>query len=239
MRISVAIIALFFATCASASAADAAPASRPTVLLTRFAQLTETAGTEWIGRAVQEALLTDAARDDAFHVVSDQHPPTTDLATARQLGRDAGADLVVIGGYQQVGSDLRITGQIVDVSNGSIFATLKATATANELIAMEDVLSAQLTRALNRKTQTQPPARQAAIELDTLGPVRLAHYTRPFLQSKNDSNLYYSTRYIYGTPAWSPYFCYWGYGWGCGYAYPFGYGCFNPVVITPRESLPW
>jgi TolB-like protein len=230
MRISVIIISMFFAAVASA----AEPTTKPTVLLTRFAQLSETAGTEWIGRAVQESLLTVTSRLNGFHVISDQHPPTTDLATARQLGRDSGADLVVIGGYQQIGTDLRITGQIVDVGSGEVAGTLKSTAAESELIAMEDSIAGQLERALNCKRQVEvPQMEQAKVEIQTLGPVRKATYTRPFLKSDNDPNRYYSNRYIYGQSAWSPYFDY----FGCGY--PGGYGCGNFSFVTPRDGLPW
>jgi TolB-like protein len=235
MRISAAIISMFLTAVASA----ASPATRPTVLLTRFAQLSETAGTEWIGRSVQESLLTDVSRLDEFRVISDQHPPTTDLATARQLGRDAGADLVVIGGYQQIGNDLRITGQVVDVGSGEVAGTLKSTATENELIAMEDSIAGQLGRALNRKRQDEvPQAAVAKVEIETLGAVRMVNYSRPFLQSSGDRNSYYTNRHTYGQPAWSPYFDYTGCGY-FGYGYPGGFGCGNFSFVTPRDSLPW
>jgi len=40
------------------------------------------------GRAVQESLLTDAARISSVSVLNSQQTPTTDIATARQLARD-------------------------------------------------------------------------------------------------------------------------------------------------------
>jgi TolB-like protein len=235
MRFSTVILSVFFVGMASA----AGPTTKPVVLLTRFAQLSEVAGTEWIGRAVQESLLTDLARVDGFRVVSDQRPPTTDLATARQLGRDAGADLVVIGGYQQIGNDLRITGQIVEVSSGEVAGTIKSTATENELIAMEDSISGQVERALNRSRQTDVAVgAQEKVEIQTLGAVKMASYTRPFLKAEGDRNSYYSNRYIYGQPAWSPYFDYWGCGfYGCGY--PSGFGCGNFSWVTPMDGIGW
>jgi TolB-like protein len=235
MRFSAIILSMFFAAVASA----AGPTSRPTVLLTRFAQLSETGGAEWIGRAVQESLLTDLSRLDGFHVIDNQHPPMTDLAMARQSGRDAGADLVVIGGYQQVGNDLRITGQIVDVASGEVAGTLKSTATENELIAMEDSISGQVERALNRRQHDDVAAApQVKVELQTLGAVRMANYSRPFLKSSGDRNSYYTNRYIYGQPAWSPYFDYFGCGfYGCGY--PGGFGCGNFSFVTPMDAVPW
>jgi TolB-like protein len=236
MRFSAIILSLCFAAVASA----AGPTSRPTVLLTRFAQLSETAGTEWIGRAVQESLLTDLSRVDGYAVVSDQHPPTTDLGTAAQLGRDAGADLVVIGGYQQIGNDLRITGQIVDAVNGEVAGTIKSTATENELIAMEDSISGQVERALNRKRQGEVAATaQVKVEIQTLGAVKMASYSRPFLKAGGDKNSYYTNRYIYGQPAWSPYCGYFGCGfYGCGYPGAFGCGNFGSIV-TPMDAVPW
>jgi TolB-like protein len=233
MRFSAVILSVFFASMAFAGG----PTSRPTVLLTRFAQLSKTAGTEWIGRAVQESLFTDISRLDGFAVVSDQHPATTDLATARQLGRDAGADLVVIGGYQQIGNDLRITGQVVEVSSGEVAGTIKSTATENELVAMEDSISGQVERTLSRKGQAEVSAvPQEKVEIQTLGAVKMANYSRPFLKVSRDQNSYYTNRYIYGQPAWSPYLNYWGCGfYGCGYPG----GCGNFSWVTPMDAIGW
>src|SRR5215203_100445 len=60
------------------------PTTRPSVLLLRFAALNDSAGTEWIGRAVQQSLLTDAAKMQFIRISADQSLPTTDLNTARQ-----------------------------------------------------------------------------------------------------------------------------------------------------------
>jgi hypothetical protein len=75
-----------------------------------------------------------------------------------------------------------------------------------------------------------------APELELLGPVRIANYTRPFGTPKPDPHQYYRDRHTYSTPpCWYGYgyYGYWGY-YGCGYyrgCYGFG---FNPYT-TPTS----
>ena len=67
----------------------AEPTTRPTVVLLRFAQLNDVPGTEWVGRVVQESLLTDVSGMGSVRVAIDQSTPTTDIETARQIAEFA------------------------------------------------------------------------------------------------------------------------------------------------------
>jgi TolB-like protein len=214
MPVSARIAIILMLTGSIAGAAE--PASKPAVLLLRFAQLNDAAGTEWIGRVVQESLLTDAAAIKTVRASSDQRAPTTDIATARQLAGDVHADWVVLGGYQTAGQDLKITGQVVNVASGQIVGTLRSTATLRDVISMEDTLARQLKRALSGTMRRSQPVR-AKIALDTLGPVRIANYSVPFDPPNPEPHQNYRDRYIYGTQAFSPY---------CGYGCWFAPSCF-------------
>jgi TolB-like protein len=208
----------------------AEPTTKPTtILILRFAQLNDVAGTEWIGRVIQESLLTDTAKLPPIKILEDQRPGTTDLATARQMARDARADLVILGGYQVIADDLKITGQLLNVNSNEIIGTLKSTATTRDVLEMEDTLSRQLQRAITRTTataqtstskQSDTPAPNPAIP--DSGPVRLANYSTTYAPLKADPLQKYRDRNTYVGPPFYGYGCYYGYcGYGCGY-----YGCY-------------
>ncbi|HEX3356551.1 MAG TPA: hypothetical protein VHS31_06170, partial [Tepidisphaeraceae bacterium] len=200
-------------------------------------------GTEWIGRVVQESLLTDAAKINMIHILDDQRPGTTDLATARQMARDVHADLVLLGGYQTSTTDnLKITGQLLNASTNEVLATLQSTATIRDVLEMQDTLSRQLQRALTRATKTahQTPTPRYSEEPDPpatipdSGPVRIANYSTTYLPIKSDPLQKYRDRNTYVGPPF--------YGYGYYYGFGFGYGYFNnysfpgyPYVINPAN----
>ncbi len=208
----------------------AEPTTKPTLLILRFAQLNDAPGTEWIGRVIQESLLTDTAKLPPIKILEDQRPGTTDLATARQMARDAHADLVLLGGYQIIADNLKITGQLLDVNSNQIAGTLKSTATTRDVLEMEDTLSRQLQRAITRttaagqtstSTHADDPAPSPAIP--DAGPVRLANYSTTYAPLKADPLQKYRDRNTYVTPAFYGYYnCYYGCGYGCGY-----FGCYS------------
>jgi TolB-like protein len=206
----------------------AEPTTRPRVLILRFAQLNDAPGFDWIGRVVQESLLTEISRDRSVRAISSQQTPTTDLATAVQIGREARANLVVVGGYQMIGDDLKITGQTIDTQSGEIVGALKSTATVRDVLDMEETLGRQLGSSLHR-TPTVSATADPRPDYPTLGPVRVAAYTQTFAAPKSDPHQQFRDRYTYGVPAYSPYL-YGCYGW-CGYGGYWG-GC-NGSWITP------
>ena len=83
------------------------------------------------------------------------------------------------------------------------------------------ILSCSVVHAANPTTRPLPKA-----ELELLGPVRLANYTKPFVEPKADPNaVYYSNRHTYNTPpGYGFYGCYGGYGYGWYGWYGCGYG---------------
>jgi hypothetical protein len=80
-----------------------------------------------------------------------------DDAAALKAAKDAGASFVVLGGYQSVENDLRITGQVIDVTTGQPVAGLKATGGQRDLFAMEDTIAAQVKRALPQPAPIEQP----------------------------------------------------------------------------------
>src|SRR5205823_2590286 len=110
----------------------------------------------------------------------------------------------------------------------------KSTATIRDVFAMEETLSRELERSLNPTNAHGSAVGPAPDPVDSLGPVRLANYTRPFAAPQSDPHQLFRDRYTYGTSGFYPYGCgYYGW-WGCGYSGYYGFGGFNPYP-TPTS----
>jgi TolB-like protein len=123
------------------------PVAQPTlkVLVIPFAAVGGTTSHEWVSAAIQENFMTDVASNPSVWALGLDHPiPAGDTHRALDAGRNAGASLVVSGSYQYTDSGLRITGQVLDVNDGHIVTTLKATGMLADLFKMEDTLTSQL-----------------------------------------------------------------------------------------------
>jgi TolB-like protein len=135
-----------------------APASaQPLVLFVPLKQLSDTAGREWVAEAIQENLISEAARAGDRAQVLDKPAATSDSATALRDGRDAGASIVVFGSYQVVGDQIRVTAQACDVASGRMVAPIAATGDLRDLFKIEDLLAEQIRPALPRTTAATTP----------------------------------------------------------------------------------
>jgi TolB-like protein len=130
---------------------------------------------EWVAKALQQNLIAVLRRVNSFQRVTCAGG-VGGLEAALTAGGDGGADYVVFGSYQAVEGDLRITGQVVEVSKRQAVAGLKSTGSQRDLFGMEDVISNQVKRALPQPVAVakpemlqQPPAAPPAIEPN--GPV--------------------------------------------------------------------
>ena len=102
----------------------------------------------WVSRAIQQDILVDLTQMTRAHVLAPSSAPALDADAALRAGRDAGADYVVFGLAQSSATQLRVTGQVLEVANGKNLAYLKATAPADDLFPLEDALAVQVARAL-------------------------------------------------------------------------------------------
>jgi TolB-like protein len=101
----------------------------------------------WVARALQQNLMAELSRAGSVKPAS-ATAAAGDQEAAIRAGEAAGAKYVVFGTYQSVESDLRITGQVVDVSTKQAIAGLKATGTLRDLFGLEDTIAAQVKKAL-------------------------------------------------------------------------------------------
>lgn len=67
-----------------------------------------------------------------------------DPATRAQLGRIAGAEVVVLGSYQRAGDVLRATARFVHVETGEVLETARVEGPAAEPLALQDALAARV-----------------------------------------------------------------------------------------------
>ena len=124
----------------------AATVEDDTVAVTIFSNISGATEDEWVGAGIVETLTADFERLAGVSVVG------------RQTG--AGARWVISGAYQRVGDQLRITARVVEVATDAVVHTAMVDGPMRELFALQDQLSAELSRGLTASSAnaTSPAA---------------------------------------------------------------------------------
>ena len=137
---------------ASASRAQEAAASTATDTITviAFENITGATEDDWIGVGIAETLAADVATGGALSVG----------LTPTEADRESGARWVITGAYQRVGDQLRITARVVEVATDAVVHTAMVDGPMSELFALQDQLSAELSRGLTASSAnaTSPAA---------------------------------------------------------------------------------
>jgi TolB-like protein len=221
------------------SVALSAPAPS-TILVMPFAPTGNAGAYDWVGKGIQQSLQADLSGVQGLQVTFSTgqggqpaptgQEPTDSLATSSRVG----ANLVVIGTYQINDNQLRITGEIYDVSTWRNIGGIKATGAIADLFKLEDSLNDQLLHMLSRnpnvvniplplpQQQQQPPAQSPVVVTtadDGASSLPVTASTAPtyqnvYVYSDGSSGSYYPASYY-------PYYpvSYYGY-----YSVPF-YSC--------------
>jgi TolB-like protein len=203
----------------------------------------------WVPAAIQQNLVAELSRGARLRPAPVQVPEGRPVdANAAGWAKEQGASYVVVGSYQLVGDELRVTGQVIDARDGDVLGALKATAALRELFGIEDVLSAQALRLLapprsapaatgpaepvrepvavraSGPVQAPPPTLQAQFQGSALqralGDPRsyAATYGNAFEPQRNQYRYYSSPLYPYYLGGYG----YGGYGYGgFGYTVPY------------------
>ena len=109
---------------------------------------------DWIGDGIAETVMADLESLGALTVIAQERVRAaagrlgdTDLddVTLTALGRELGARWVVTGGYQRLGSQLRITARLVDTTTGLVARTVKADGVLDDIFDLQDRIAAELT----------------------------------------------------------------------------------------------
>ena len=137
-------------------ATDEPDASSGPFAIIPFVNISGNAADDWIGDGIIETVMADLESLDNVTVIAQErvrsvaaHRGEADLdldeAAILTLGRELGARWLVTGGYQRLGSQLRITGRLIDVQSGLVATTMKADGTLDELFRLQDRIAAELT----------------------------------------------------------------------------------------------
>lgn len=113
----------------------------------------------WIGPAVQQNMILslDQARDVSTVSYPGKIEGVVDGGVASRAARATGSDLAIFGTYEVVGSQIRLTAQVVDGNSGVALSTAQVTGLATELLALEDQLSERTRTALGAPSTDSPP----------------------------------------------------------------------------------
>ena len=129
----------------------AAGRSSSTVVVVPFANLTGSAVDAWIGAGIAESLATGFPPGSAvvasLPVTSAAGASLPEESVARQaleIGRGLGAQFVVSGAYQRLGESIRITGRLVDLTDGSVVRSVKVDGAVGDLFALQDQVVAEM-----------------------------------------------------------------------------------------------
>jgi TolB-like protein len=131
------------------------------LLVLPFAPLANADRDAWIGRAISEALTADLSIDRTLSVSTDKDQIVDNADNALVAAKLAGVQAVVYGTFQNVGENVRVTGQIVDVATGKPVAGIKATGPLQELFSLQDSLVHQIEIRLGRPGLPASPPQPA------------------------------------------------------------------------------
>ena len=128
------------------STALAQPRWTDTFAVSPFSNITGAAEDDWMGAGIAETIAADLTSISQVPAV--QSPSANAAVSARWM---------VTGGYQRVGSRLRITARITDVSTNTVVYSAQVDGDVAELFALQDQLAAELGTGLPRDTLAVSP----------------------------------------------------------------------------------
>jgi len=146
---------LLSALCISAAPAAANDPANREILVLPFSTPSG-ASDAWIGKAIQQDLSTDLTEGTIVRVVAPAGAaPAADAAEAIDSARRAGASFVIYGQAQSNQTpnetQVRFTGQVLDVATAKPVGALKATGPRSQLFHLEDAISGQTLAMLPRE----------------------------------------------------------------------------------------
>jgi tetratricopeptide (TPR) repeat protein len=129
------------------------------VAVMTFVNITREPGDDWIGTGIAETLSSDLKNVHGLVVISRArvYDALRNLSTDAHLndsltidiGRRLGATWVVVGGFQRMGSLVRITANFVEVATADVQRTVKVDGRIEDIFALQDKIVYELTQGLN------------------------------------------------------------------------------------------
>jgi TolB-like protein len=125
-----------------------------TLAVMDFDNLSRNPDDDWIGSGVAESVAAELARVPGLSVVARAKAVKVlkglgGAADALELGHALGCRWVLSGSYQRMGSALRMTSRLTEVSTGRAVATEKLDGKLDEIFSMQDRLASSTAAVLN------------------------------------------------------------------------------------------
>lgn len=177
--------------------AGAAPGPiEKSVAVMTFSNITREPADDWIGTGIAETVSSDLKTIHGLTIIGRAriYDALRNLSTdahlkdslAIDVGRRLGATWVVVGGYQRIGSMVRITANFVEVASGAVRRTVKVDGGIDDIFGLQDKIVFELSQGLNlvlERTEIADIQRQetrsvAAYESYARGMMNLRQATR-------------------------------------------------------------
>jgi DNA-binding winged helix-turn-helix (wHTH) protein len=161
------------ATNPTAEFADVAPPegvdALPTIAVLDFANLSADVSYAWLELGIPETVTGDLRQFGRFRVVerfrvieASRHG---NAAAVRDIAAAVGARFLVVGAFQHVHGQLRLTARLVDANYGETLAEAKADGVSSQVFELQDQIARQLAEALGLAPRTEgcrPTIRETA-----------------------------------------------------------------------------
>jgi len=108
-----------------------------TVAVIPFVNISGQTDDDWIGTGLAETITTDLEQIGDLSVVGRE-------TFARGVARELGISWIVMGGFQRLGDQLRITVRIVNVETGAVRETIKVDGQRAEIFSLQDRIVTEL-----------------------------------------------------------------------------------------------
>ena len=141
-----------------------------TVVVIPFTNLSGNPADNWLGVGFAETVSVDLKNQQGLSVLErpvgagrEFSGDVSEISSGRlaNVGEQAGATWVVIGGYQRVGDRVRITVRVVEVSSRSVVHTVKLDGVLGEIFALQDEVASALSSSGRFTQRTSQPDRQS------------------------------------------------------------------------------
>ena len=177
------------------SAVTGGPVEKSVAVMT-FSNITREPADDWIGTGIAETVSSDLKNIHGLTIIGRArvYDALRNLSTdahlkdslAIDIGRRLGATWVVVGGYQRIGSVVRITATVVEIATGAVTRTVKVDGNIDAIFALQDKIVFEVSQGLDvalRGTEIADIERQetnsvAAYESYARGMMNLRQATR-------------------------------------------------------------
>lgn len=218
------------------------------VVVLRFQSVDGANADSWIGRSIQQSLVTDLAMSAGVPFGTSDAAPA-DAPGASQAGVAAGVRYVVYGQFvvNDTGGTpiIRVTGQLLESGTDRTLAAMKSTGPLDDLFDLEDDFARQLRAGLSQSIQRESPATARTVAPQSASPAPQIAYSGPVTTTAQQPNPWVDYganytmppgpyNYYYGVPAYGdPYYYGDGTYWGTGYPSYYSGGYPNSIIYSP------